>query len=124
MNTGATAVFDPVHKLLKSHPAFQLQSFGAFVEGYDSVPGIPHEPEFKITLELFPSDLVPAFSGQHEVERFQNSIFTAAIMCPVIFHQLFIFPKIQMGSDGFSQYRPDAGRPGLGDLDEDAFMLV
>src|SRR5437667_7779778 len=124
MDASGAAELDPVDKLLERHFVLHLQRFAPFVQGNDPIPRVTDEAELEIALELPAADVDLAFSWDELVKRGQNPVFSPAEMCPRIFHERFDLHQIEMGDVSFTENGADAGRAGLGDLDENAFVFV
>lgn len=60
VNASAAAVLDPVHKLLKCHFIFELQSLIPFIKRDDAVPRVANKSELEVGLELLASDFPSA----------------------------------------------------------------
>src|SRR6266404_1356264 len=92
MNTRAAAVLDPIDKFIKRHFVSHLFGFGAFIKRDDAVPRITHKPKLKVSCELPLPDFDPAWLGDCEIQTLQDAILSSASLCPITFHQPFVFP--------------------------------
>ena len=124
MNASGAAVLNPINKLFEVYLVSKLQRFGALIERDNAVPRVAHKTELEVGLELLVSDFSPALFRAQQIKASQNPIFSSAIARPIGLHLVFDLPQIQMWFPRFAQNGPHAGRPGLGHLNEDAFVFM
>src|SRR5438045_2676111 len=124
MDAGGAAELDPVDELVKGHFVFHLDRLDAFVERDDAVPGVADEAEFEVALELTPADVDLALLWEEVIKRTADPVRSPPKSRPRIFHQRFDLNEIEMRNVSLAQNCADAGRAGLGHLDEDAFVFV
>ena len=124
MNAGGAAVLDPIDKLVEGHLISELQCFSALIQRDNAVPRIAHKPELEVGLELFAPEFSSALFGEKQIQTRQDPIFSSAVLRPIRLHLVFYLPKIQMRSPRLAKNGPDAGRAGLGHLNENAFVFM
>ena len=124
MDASGAAVLNPIDKFVERHFIPELSRLGTLVERDNTVPRIPNKSEFEVGLELFASDFSAALFRTQQIQRRQDPVFPSAVARPMGLHLIFDLPQIQMRLPGLAQNRPNAGRAGLWDLYENAFVFV